>query len=404
MKMNKLVWIVMLVVFASVCYAGVNFYSGNMIIEKVVANIDLSNEIEVEYDIFEPLKSESVFISFSENVSYVSVEGYPVSLPAFISIKKDEKQKISISYLPVVNKERVKSFNFNPKIWFNNNLNPNPVSHYELNVILPQGATNLINPPDDYVIDEVYGRVRYSWKIENAYLTSLKFQWSISDADIALKKDISFDDDIVNVKLVIQNKGLNDLDEIVLKDYFFPAKFESVSPLDEFDIYIPPEGTIANEEIIWNKVISLRAGESKEIEYRLRDLDRTTDSVFNPTTVFVDGLLVSTSNQIIEEGERPDTLQKMVDAQIEKRINVTDYPEPSVARVGKGKIIEEELVQESALEDTELVEKDFTLYYIVVIVLVLIILFFWFRKRSTLKDEKKISALNNKKIGGKAEK
>ena len=377
MKIINLIWI--FAVLTSVCYAQVDFYSGNIIVEKVIADIDLDEGIAVDYTLFNNFKKkENVVFDLSQKLDYsVFVDGKSAEIPVELHFEKGDRKTISVNYKLDVNGDKFKETSYNPKVLLDEGFYPRSVLFYDLTAALPLGINNLVNPLEGYSLSSENGRVTYHWQIEKVYLASLRFAWSTLDTNLDLVKEVEKEGDILNVVIRVENKGDNNLDNILLEDVFLPSKFEAISPADEFTYLAgrESEDIIDDDELLWNKVISLRAGESKTLMYSVKDLNADLGAVLNPTTAFVDDVLVATSNQVEIRG------QGIVQLTIDNKAEEIEEEERETAKEEKESVL---VAEESAVEkpaDPFPEERINYVLYLLLLLLLTILVFIYLETR-----------------------
>jgi len=308
-KMQKQISVIMVLLFivsigsllAGTACAQVSFYTGDVVISSLDASIDIQEKANVNLNYV--LKNEGaaeceVSLTFPSEAT-VLMDGKEFSNP--VIFKPGESKTFSLSYEKEVKGEKLRVFTFDPFILFDDMPNSKRVRSYSVKVMLPEGINRLVTSNKKYDLKTLEnGRATYLWSKKNIYLTSLMIKWSIIDVDLAVEKtvtpnEITAPDQIVNIKITIENKGNKEVKSITLMDNFFPADIEAVSPLEEFTMQGGPE---EEPRLIWcKKVESLMPKEIKNYQYSIK-IKRLFNTTLDPLTVIVEGSLVSVSNEV----------------------------------------------------------------------------------------------------------
>jgi hypothetical protein len=304
------------------------FYTGKVVIETIDAHISIDDNatVIVEYTLVnEGDKEESIDLAFQQ---------FPVQLwigdeavQNGVSFNPTEKKIITLAYVTDVEGETTKAFSFNPALTFNGQVNSTRVKTTLVEILLPYGIHHLIGSNKEWTYEEVglNNRVSYRWAYNDVYPTTLTVQWSTLDIDLSVQKNaspqkITEPNQILNIEILVQNKGDLAVNNIVISDDYVPYEFEAYEPLEEFSLQ---ESTQSDPRLYWVKQIEvLQPGESRSLNYSVRyvgDVSQIFDFDLRPCIVLVEGNLIGVSNTL--------TLSKMVGAEAAGEEGAT---EPSV--------------------------------------------------------------------------
>lgn len=320
MRKAGLILFVCLLLFAAPLPAGKVsaelFYTGNITIDSLSAEIDVNQNasVTVEYTLVNRgEEKEDVNLGFSPESALALLDGEGLSNP--VSFAAGETKELSLSYSMEVGTENYRMIIFNAVLLFNNKSNSQTISSYRVKAVLPEGISGLVNSNKPYETTSEGGRVAVIWNESNVYSIPLSFSWNTLGIDLAATKEatpstISSLDEVVSIKVTIQNNGDEEVRDIELSDDFFPTLFEAVEPLEEFNLVYPEN---SDPHLYWTKEVdSLQPGESRVYTYSIKVKVLSPETTLNPLTILVNGTPVAASNNIILHGE-PEEPHELVE-------------------------------------------------------------------------------------------
>jgi len=281
-------------------------YAGNIAIDSFSAEIDVNQNasVTVEYTLVNRGGEEEVTLGFLPESALALLDGEELSNP--VSFAAGETKTISFSYTMEVGTGDYKVIVFNAVLLFNSKSNPQTISNYQVKAILPEGINRLTDSNRPYEISPEDGRVAVIWTESNVYPIPVSFGWSTMDVNLAATKEatpstITALDEVVSIKVTIQNNGDEEVRDIELYDDFFPTLFEAVEPLEEFNMVYPED---SDPHLYWTKKVdSLQPGENKVCTYSIKVKVLSPETRLNSLTILVNGTPVAASNDIIIHGE-----------------------------------------------------------------------------------------------------
>lgn len=272
------------------------FYDGNVTAESINANIviDTNALISVEYTLVnEGDEDENIVLGFNGKNETVF-------------IKQKEKKTINLTYTATVDGDVTKIFSFNPILTFNGKPNSKRVNTIFSEIVLPSGIQKIIWTNKNYASKGVNtnGRVYYSWADSDIYPTTVIVKWSTLDVDLNIIKDaspqeIKLPNQTISIKIIIENKGGKEVNNITLTDDYVPSEFEAIEPIDEFFM---SGGNTSDPRLFWKKNIDkLSPNEVKNITYSIKyigDISQIYNFELKPCVLLVNGNLIGVSNEV----------------------------------------------------------------------------------------------------------
>jgi len=309
------------------------FYQGDITIDSVNGKVNVNNNtarVSFQYSLINEGDKQEVVNLNSFVPSAEIFIGYR-RLTTSLIFRPNERKIINVSYFtPIKNSGSLKALSIDPIITFNDKINSRPVNTFTVKILLPSGIKNIITSNKEYSGKGVEGgRVFYLWREKNVYPTTLTVKWSTLDINLNIVKNafpqkITKPNQKITVGLTIENKGNEDVNNIILIDNYNPYEFEPVSPLDEF---VETENIRSDPRLLWTKKIEkIKLNEVKTVSYSIKyigDTEQIYDFNLKPCTVLFNNQLVAVSNEV--------TLSKMVGAKsIQKKIS--EKPKVSEAK------------------------------------------------------------------------
>lgn len=273
------------------------FYDGSVTAESINANIviDTNAIISVEYTLInEGDEDENIVLGFNGKNETVF-------------IKQKEMKTINLTYTATVDGDVTKTFSFNPILTFNGKPNSKRVKTFFSEIVLPGGIPKIIWTNKNYASKGVNndGRVFYSWAYNDIYPTTLTVKWSTLDVDLSIIKEaypqqITAPNQTINIKIIIENKGSKEVNNITLIDDYVPSEFEAIEPMDE--LFFMSGGNTTDPRLFWKKNIDqLRPNEVRNITYSIKyigDVSQIYNFELKPCVVIVNGNLIGVSNEV----------------------------------------------------------------------------------------------------------
>jgi hypothetical protein len=171
------------------------FYSGNIIIDSIIANaeIDTNATVVMEYILInEGDKEETVDLVFSQFPVQLWIGDEKLENPVVFKPKAKEEKMITLGYATTVGGNATKVFSFNPTLTFNGKPNSERVRSSSVGILLPDGIKKIIGANKDYYNKSTddNGRAFYTWVNNNIYPTTLNVKWSTLDVNIGIVKKL----------------------------------------------------------------------------------------------------------------------------------------------------------------------------------------------------------------------
>jgi hypothetical protein len=305
MKTGIMPLLLMLAMFPSVS-AQVSFYSGDVCMDTFDADIDLRGRAVVSLECLlvnrgSEEESVSLRITGVPGDADVLLDSNPFSEGETVFGPGEEKT-LKIDYVPDINvSNNLNVLSLGPRVFFDDMHNSERVGTYNVRLALPEGVKSIVSSSRECSSMEIENRrTVYYWSENDIYPTALSIMWSSLDADISLMQEadhrqISDVNQQIGVTVTIENKGENELSDVLLSTYFVPSEFEAVEPLEDFEQ--PEPGT--DYMLKWSRGIGrVGAGETKTLHYSVRPKSLSHALKLEPVTARVNNSLVGVSNEI----------------------------------------------------------------------------------------------------------
>ncbi|MBI2542500.1 hypothetical protein HYV80_07390 [Candidatus Woesearchaeota archaeon] len=291
-------------VLASISYAKIEFYTGNVEVNSFTATADLKDKayVDMEYIL---TGNEDVTIEFNNVPSNAEIAVGNQKHGNKFNLQVKGETAINVKFTEELGNSPLKQFSANPNILFNGNVNSRPIAHYRARILMPEKVGELLGssekPTSSQKVDE---RQLFEWLKSDSYATALTISWHSLDVDIDVQRHIPT---IINnqftVRNVIRNNG-KEIRNVKLVQSFLEGDVEAVEPLSEFQVILA--GNDIRTE--WTKEMPVvDAGAAITSYYTLRAKRTGENIVFRPLEVYVDGVLA----KIVEREEyfsAPDVL------------------------------------------------------------------------------------------------
>ena len=281
--------------------AGDLFYAGNIIIDSITIRVEADDEATVSavYVLENRGKySEKVDLQFAQSQVPLEAEGGELYNP--VVFEPYEKKSINLTYNLNITGETTKTLSLDPTMLFNGKPNVEPTKASMIKVFLPQGISHLAWANQQHHEEGFEdGRQFYSWSGIDNYPTMLCLKWSTLQVELSVKKsvtpqEITAPDQVINIGIIIENKGDTAVNRVSLTDQYVSFEFAAVDPLWEFGDYGP--------WLIWRKNInSLEPGETQNLTYSVKYIGVSSysyDFDLKPCVVTVDGHLIVVSKEV----------------------------------------------------------------------------------------------------------
>lgn len=311
MDLKNLFLVAAVLFFASYAFAEESpIYAGNISIDSIFASAVINDAgsnavLEVEYNLKNTANSEeSVDLGFLVSGTELKINGAQISNP--VSFSADEEKTLTAKYNVEVAGDHSKTFSFNPlALTFSGKMNAKRVNSFFADVALPKSVNKIIlasKEPYSHETDES-GIVHYIWQANDSYPTTLTVKFSTLGIDLTAEKEVSperitEENQILTIKITLQNNGNAELQNILIMDDYTPAEFEAVSPAEEFSI---PDLNSSDPRLWWTKKIdSLGVGEMVSFSYSVKyigDVSRVYDMKMSSSLITVNGHLAAVSNE-----------------------------------------------------------------------------------------------------------
>ncbi len=292
------------------------FYTGGIHIDSLSATMDITSEatVSVEYELVNHGDAEeTVNLSVFPSEATARIDGAELSNP--VDFEAGQVRKLTLLYTMELTSEEFQRIQFAPMLFFDDMANAQRIKSYSVQLVLPEGVNRLVSsslPYDGSAIQK--GRLTVTWNKEDIYPNALNVSWTTLDVDIAAVKKatpstLTSAGEIVEVEIIVQNKGDNEVRGVTLSDSFFPGAFEAVAPLDDFEL-VEPE--MSDPHLYWKKEVdSLKSGETKTYVYSVKVKTLSLETRLGALSILVNGIPVAVSNDIILYSElealRPET-------------------------------------------------------------------------------------------------
>ncbi|HEY49151.1 MAG TPA: hypothetical protein G4O13_03815 [Dehalococcoidia bacterium] len=280
------------------------FYGGDIAIDSLSATIDVADkaDITVEYELTNSGDgAESVNLTYFPADVVALIDGGELSNP--VAFEKGETKNLTLSYSLTLALAEYQALVFEPMLRFDDMAHPERVGSYDVELTLPQGVERLVYSSMDYDDTSTEdGRLVLIWSKEDIYQSSISVAWNTLDVNLAAVKTASPESitaagELVEVEITIENMGDEEVQDITLRDSFFPGTFEAVAPLDEFETV---ESELSDPHLYWTKEIdSLAAGESVTCTYSVIVTALGLETRLDNLVVSVTGIPVSVSNDVV---------------------------------------------------------------------------------------------------------
>ena len=283
------------------------FYDGPVQIDKITAEIQLD----------QAASSHLVYLltNRSEQDQTVEITYIDPLVPLFegdqslvnpLLFNPWEAKEIELNFQSELDVSLLYSFSLDPTLMFDGKRNAARVTEFIASIVMPEGIEQIVGSNKDYTrsVVDAKGRTTYTWEKYDSYPTPLSVKWSEVQLDVRFEKGVSPEsitepDQLLEVRIEIENLGDNRLEGLVLRDEYIPSDFEAVQE-DEHLVLMAYE--LSDPRLIWQVDIpQLNPGESKIFSYNLRYVgDVALVHSFNvkPCMVFLDDKLVTTSNYV----------------------------------------------------------------------------------------------------------
>ena len=335
-KRFALVFVFALLVFsASAASAQELFYTGNVSMDSIVADVVIEEtaSVNLEYVLKNHSASEeTVDLGFLQTGAGMKIEGVEILNP--VVFDANEEKILVVSYTAEVLGGATKAFSFNPSdLTFNNSANANRTQDFFAQILLPDGIKKIVWANKEPYADSANenGRIFYTWQKTDSYATALSIKFSTLDIDLDVLKSVSPDkitdaNQTIVFQITVENKGERELMNILLTDDYELGEFEVASNENDFRI---PDINESEPRLLWVKEIdSISPGEKLIFSYSLKylgDVSRVYNMRLNSCIVSVDGHLAGASNEPV--------LSKVVGL---KNVDEESPPEPEETEENKG--------------------------------------------------------------------
>jgi hypothetical protein len=283
------------------------FYSGNIGIDSIQADVDLrdAGSVTIVYSLSNQGDApETVTVEYWNTSNSLYVGNAPVRNP--VLFRAGEHQSFIVRYRETIREQEPKTFTLDPTLLFNGAFAPGTAGEYTVSLVLPAGVKALLTSSKGFQSKGTTGdgRVQYTWKFENEYPTQLTVKWTTLEIDLEVTKDVSpptitEQNRVLKMEITVQNLGEERVDNLTLSDNYVPSNYEAIEPMSEF---FSPDLNVSDPRVIWKRNLgALNPGETKRVTYSVKYIGNLSIySIINlpPTGVYWNGTLVGISNAV----------------------------------------------------------------------------------------------------------
>ena len=279
------------------------FYTGGISIDSLSATIDATDQADITA-VYELVNHggnvETATLTFSPPDATARIDGSELSNP--VSFDPRERRELTLSYSLNLSDSDCQNILFAPMLFLDDMAIGERVQSYDIRLILPDGVKRITYSSmayDDTATED--GRLVVLWNKSDIYPSPLSIAWTMLDVDIAATKtvtpgSITTPGEVIEVNVLIENKGEREVGNVTIRDGFHPGTFEAVSPLDDFEL-IQPE--MSDPHLYWTKEIDrLEPSETMSFNYSVRVIALGLETRLDALVVSVDGIPVSVSNDV----------------------------------------------------------------------------------------------------------